>query len=153
MAKLYQLLLFITFAIGILAQFWLQKNQLTVSASQHQTEFVQLVHQYKDYQGDGQQLFATINAIQPLQFFQYITDLNPQQNYTFGELHQSQHWLQHLLPVKITQDIQLPNARLQLSADTRSWYGVIETNIMTQTLMLLAMYLFLVISLLWLQSR
>ncbi|MBV7317444.1 EAL domain-containing protein [Shewanella sp. NIFS-20-20] len=153
MTKAYQLLLFLTFAFAFAVEVWQQQSLLAQATKRHQTELIQTLDQFKQYQGDGDLLFQQINAILPLRFFQYITNLDPQQNYTFGQLHPNTNWLENLLPAQVTDDRQLPQARLQLSVDLSPWYTEAAQQLQNLGVQLAIMYLFLSISLMLFTRR
>ncbi|ESE41028.1 GGDEF domain-containing protein [Shewanella decolorationis] len=120
MSKSYPIFLLLIF-LGLFG--WIyhnENNQLQMQQQQELNDFRQYMGNFAQWQGNGAELYQSITAHYPLQFFQYIDDTDGQLNYTQGELNtQSAHPLASLFALDLSHTQKLATGRLQvkLSAD------------------------------------
>ena len=120
MSKSYPIFLLLIF-LGLFG--WIyhnENNQLQMQQQQELNDFRQYMGNFAQWQGNGAELYQSITAHYPLQFFQYIDDTDGQLNYTQGELNtQSTHPLASLFALDLSHTQKLATGRLQvkLSAD------------------------------------
>jgi GGDEF domain-containing protein len=154
MSKSYPVFLLLIF-LGLFALAYQSENsQLQTQQRQELDSFKTHLSQYQQWRGTGADLFQTLSANYPFQFFQYVDDADGQLSHTEGSINNPlPPTLAGLFSVDLTHTQKLASGRLQVKLNANDAIERAIYNTRNLGIILLITYFTLVIVFMLLMAR
>jgi RNase E specificity factor CsrD len=114
----FQLTLFVVFAGLLVSSYFSVQQQIELNSEQALTELNVDLAAYKDWQGNGQELYDKLKITHSFQLFQFIHSVDGSNNFTHGSLSvKDTPILLQLFRIELDANVSLNDARLQVRLD------------------------------------
>ncbi|WP_350431019.1 GGDEF domain-containing protein [Shewanella sp. H8] len=119
LSRSFQLVLFIVFGLLIFRIYTVENREIQAQGEIALANYQQYVQTIDNWNGSGDVLYQQISKDFPLQFFQYIHDIDNNNNFTHGSLISSSDDItSQIFNIELGQVHNFPDGRLQIRLDT-----------------------------------